>query len=76
MPSASVMPKNNAYKPPAPPTYTYRGAQVARFDNPSTPTMNKFNEDALPEMPTWDHAKTRRIEDNSGPRAEDMDMEP
>ena len=71
------MPVNTYQPPPGPPTY--RGAQIARFDTPSSPAPSKgksMNEDALPEMPTWDNARTRRVEDNSSPRPEDMEMEP
>lgn len=75
------MPQATVYQPPppvAPPTY--RGAQIARFDTPSSPAASKtgfkVNEDALPEMPTWDNARTRRVEDTSSPRPEDMEMEP
>lgn len=64
-------PPSNTYRPPpAPPVY--RGAQVARFDNPSSPKI--ANEDALPAMPSWDTAVTKKVEDTS-PR-EDMEMEP
>ncbi|KAL4973862.1 hypothetical protein BDW66DRAFT_141290 [Aspergillus desertorum] len=54
---------------------TYRGAQVARFDAPTSPVISKVNEDALPAMPTWDHAVTRRVEDPS-PHPESVEMEP
>ncbi|KAL4922849.1 hypothetical protein BDW62DRAFT_171862 [Aspergillus aurantiobrunneus] len=54
---------------------TYRGAQVARFDTPSNPGLSKMNDDALPAMPSWDHAVTRRVEDTS-PRPESVEMEP
>ncbi|RDW93739.1 uncharacterized protein DSM5745_01061 [Aspergillus mulundensis] len=54
---------------------TYRGAQVARFDAPTSPGISKMNEDALPAMPSWDHAVTRRVEDTS-PHSESVEMEP
>lgn len=64
-------PPSNTYRPPpAPPVY--RGQQVARFDSPSSPKV--ANEDALPAMPSWDNAVTRKVEDTS-PR-DDMEMEP
>ncbi|KAL2789299.1 hypothetical protein BJX66DRAFT_236396 [Aspergillus keveii] len=59
--------------PQAPPTY--RGAQVARFDTPSSPGHSKVNEDALPAMPSWDSAVTRRVEDTT-PHSEAVEMEP
>ncbi|KAJ0419413.1 hypothetical protein BJY00DRAFT_286024 [Aspergillus carlsbadensis] len=54
---------------------TYRGAQVARFDTPSSPGHSKVNEDALPAMPSWDSAVTRRVEDTT-PHSESVEMEP
>ncbi|KAL5334240.1 hypothetical protein BJX70DRAFT_23477 [Aspergillus crustosus] len=54
---------------------TYRGAQVARFDSPSSPGISKGNEDALPAMPSWDNAVTRRVEDTT-PQPESVEMEP
>ncbi|KAI9046123.1 uncharacterized protein KD926_003961 [Aspergillus affinis] len=68
-------PVNDPYKPSPSPATGYRGAQVARFDSPSSPSHGKFNEDALPAMPTWDNAVNRRVED-SDPHSEAMEMEP
>lgn len=67
--------------PPPPPTYgyqsppppgppTYRGAQFARFDVPSN---TKVNDDALPAMPTWEGAITKKVEDTS-PHPENVEM--
>ncbi|KAL1966898.1 hypothetical protein VTN77DRAFT_3642 [Rasamsonia byssochlamydoides] len=44
---------------PAPPAY--RGPQTAQFDHSSA----KINEDALPAMPTWADATTKRVEDTT-----------
>ncbi|KAH8427808.1 uncharacterized protein LDX57_005513 [Aspergillus melleus] len=68
-------PVNDPYKPSPSPATGYRGAQVARFDSPSSPGHSKFNEDALPAMPSWDNAVTRRVED-SDPHSDAMEMEP
>ncbi|KAL5357510.1 hypothetical protein BJX96DRAFT_172588 [Aspergillus floccosus] len=67
-------PSNPVYQPsPAPPVY--RGQQqVARFDAPKSPTP-KINEDALPAMPSWDSAVTRRVEDKEA-HSDAMEMEP
>ena len=64
-------PPTNPYRPPAPPVY--QGAQTARFDEPPSKSPN-VNEDALPAMPTWDTAVSRRVEDTS--QRDDMEMEP
>ncbi|GMF78831.1 unnamed protein product [Aspergillus oryzae] len=70
------MPENNPYQPPAPPSLpTYRGAQVARFDTPPSPAVSKGNEDALPAMPTWDSAVTKRVDDTDH-HQDAMEMEP
>lgn len=67
------MPANDGYRaPPGPPVY--RGAQVARFESTTSPAPAKVNEDALPAMPTWNDAVTRRVEDNS--HQDTMEMEP
>jgi hypothetical protein len=67
------MPANDGYRaPPGPPVY--RGAQVARFESPTSPPPVKVNEDALPAMPSWNDAVTRRVEDNS--HQDTMEMEP
>ncbi|KKA23122.1 hypothetical protein T310_2848 [Rasamsonia emersonii CBS 393.64] len=52
---------------PAPPAY--RGPRTAQFDHPSS----KVNDDALPAMPTWADAPTRRVKDTS-PVSEDVEM--
>jgi hypothetical protein len=67
-------PTNNPYQPPQA-LPTYRGAQVARFDTPPSPAASKVNEDALPAMPTWDSAVTKRVEDGNH-RHDAMEMEP
>ncbi|KAE8163221.1 hypothetical protein BDV40DRAFT_146193 [Aspergillus tamarii] len=70
------MPANNPYQPPPPPSLpTYRGAQVARFDTPPSPAVSKGNEDALPAMPTWDSAVTKRVEETDH-HQDAMEMEP
>lgn len=67
-------PLDNSYRsPPAPPVYG--GPQFARFDNPSSSGAKPGNEDALPEMPSWNNAATRRVEDTT-PQRDDMEMEP
>jgi hypothetical protein len=77
------MPANDPYRPPPGPP-VYRGAQVsapqvsapqvARFDSPTSPAAAKVNEDALPAMPSWNDAVTRRVEDDTPQDA--MEMEP
>lgn len=52
---------------PAPPAY--RGPRTAAFDQPKA-----ANEDALPSMPTWADAPTRRVEDHS-PLPETVEMD-
>ena len=82
---AAMPPVNNTYNnsyetgfhggyqtPQAPPTY--RGAQVARFDTPSSPGLSKMNEDALPAMPTWEQGVSRRVEDTS-PQPDSVEMD-
>ena len=65
-------PSGNVYAPsPAPPVY--RGTAVARFDSPaSSAPPSKANEDALPAMPTWDSAVSRRVENDH----DAVEMEP
>ncbi|KAL2870984.1 uncharacterized protein BJX67DRAFT_212434 [Aspergillus lucknowensis] len=77
-PMPQMPPPNHGYQggyqaPQAPPTY--RGAQIARFDTPSSPGLAKTNDDALPAMPSWDSAVTRRVEDTN-PHSDAMEMEP
>ena len=48
--------------------YGYSGPQTATFDSPSNKN-GKYNEDALPAMPSWDQAQSRRVEDH------DVEME-
>ena len=67
------MPDNSYRPPPGPPVY--RGAQTARFDNPtSSGAGGKADEDALPAMPSWGNAVTRRVEDEHA--QDDVEMEP
>ncbi|KAK2754369.1 hypothetical protein FQN54_007013 [Arachnomyces sp. PD_36] len=47
---------------PAPPVY--EAPQFATFDASGN---GKVNDDALPPMPSWDNATTRRVEDTSAP---------
>lgn len=43
----------------------YRGPQTATFDEPMKPAAAaRYNEDALPAMPSWDHAQSRHVEDD------------
>lgn len=55
---------------PAPPAY--RGPRTATFDQPKTTVAT--NEDALPSMPTWADAQTRRVEDHT-PVHETVEMD-
>lgn len=76
-PAAALPQTANAYKSPAP-ISTYRGARTAQFDSASQRAPgpgSKINEDALPAMPTWDNAVTRRVEDTS-PDDDAMEMTP
>lgn len=56
---------------PAPPAY--RGPRTAAFDQPKAAAV-ATNEDALPSMPTWADAQTRRVEDHS-PVHETVEMD-
>jgi hypothetical protein len=48
----------------------YRGPQTATFDAPSKQNgTGTYNEDALPAMPSWDQAQSKRVQD------EDVEME-
>ncbi|EQL30389.1 hypothetical protein BDFG_07079 [Blastomyces dermatitidis ATCC 26199] len=52
--------------PPAPPVYDSHRSNPAKFAQFDTAhSRAKANDDALPQMPTWDSAPTRRIEDPS-----------
>ncbi|KAK6432448.1 hypothetical protein LTR95_011380 [Oleoguttula sp. CCFEE 5521] len=57
------------YQSPQPPMYAsgaagYRGPQTATFDAPTRGGgAGKYNEDALPAMPSWDTAESRRVEE-------------
>ena len=48
--------------------YAYRGPQTATFDAPTTKN-GQYNEDALPAMPSWDHATSKHVEE------QDVEME-
>ncbi|KAF2479328.1 hypothetical protein BDY17DRAFT_313187 [Neohortaea acidophila] len=48
----------------------YRPAQTATFDAPS----GKYNEDALPAMPSWSTAQSRRIEQEAA-EPEDVELD-
>ncbi|RAL17258.1 uncharacterized protein BO97DRAFT_3035 [Aspergillus homomorphus CBS 101889] len=67
------MPVNTPYQPLQQPP-VYRGAEVARFDAPTSPVGSKFHDDALPAMPSWDNAVTKRVED-TGPHVETVELE-
>ncbi|KKZ68183.1 hypothetical protein EMCG_06144 [[Emmonsia] crescens] len=60
-------------RPPAPPVYDSQRpnpAKFAQFDTAHPRT--KANDDVLPQMPTWDSAPTRHVEDSS--QSHDMEM--
>ena len=48
----------------------YGGAQTATFD-----TSKKIHEDSLPAMPSWDNARTHRVEDHSVSEKQFEDVE-
>jgi hypothetical protein len=54
---------------PAPPPPSYEPPRFAQFDAPTK--GGKFNGDALPAMPSWDQAASRKVEDTS----HDQDVE-
>ena len=59
------------YQSPVPPAYNpgfayNHGPQTATFDAPS----KSMNEDALPAMPSWDNARSRRVEQEHLPQYE------
>ena len=59
------------YQPPAQPMMYNNGPQFATFD---AGNKRSANPDALPSMPSWDTAATRRVEDTSH-RDASMEME-
>ncbi|EFE41158.1 conserved hypothetical protein [Trichophyton verrucosum HKI 0517] len=74
----------SGYQRPAPPVYNTQAASstpsYAQFDTlgsrpaPTVPTSTaRVNDDALPNMPTWQDATTRRVEDTSH-HNEEMEM--
>ena len=75
---APPTPFYNQYQQPPPPMYAaqaaggYRSANVPQTATFETAGKNgtKYNEDALPAMPSWDHATSRREE-----VVEDVEME-
>jgi hypothetical protein len=71
-PSGFHSPPYQGYQPaPAPPIY--EPPRFAQFD---APTKNgKFNGDALPAMPSWDQATSRRVEDTNRQDVELADLE-
>ncbi|EEH47590.2 uncharacterized protein PADG_03674 [Paracoccidioides brasiliensis Pb18] len=61
-------PSGGYQHPPAPPVYSFHRPspkQYAQFD--VTHSHTQTNGDALPEMPMWEPAPTRRVEDTSQP---------
>ncbi|OJD19001.1 hypothetical protein AJ78_01030 [Emergomyces pasteurianus Ep9510] len=53
-------------RPPAPPVYDSHHSNPTKFAQFDTAhPRTKANDDALPQMPTWDSATTRRVEDTS-----------
>ncbi|KAJ9292782.1 hypothetical protein DTO271G3_8481 [Paecilomyces variotii] len=68
-------PPSQGYQAPAAPSY--RGAQaapkVAQFAQFETPS-SKVDDDALPPMPSWETALTRKIEDTSPQEDVEMDQ--
>ncbi|GAD93657.1 hypothetical protein NFIA_053910 [Paecilomyces variotii No. 5] len=68
-------PPSQPYQAPAAPAYrgaepTSKVAQFAQFETPS----KKVDDDALPPMPSWETAMTRKIEDTT-PQSEDVEMD-
>ncbi|EEH05808.1 conserved hypothetical protein [Histoplasma capsulatum G186AR] len=60
-------------RPPAPPVYDSHHSTPAKFAQFDTVhPRSKSNDDALPQMPTWDSAKTRRVEEVSPPSDVEM----
>ena len=54
----------------------YRGSpvkQTATFDVPSK--NGGYNEDALPAMPSWDHAQSRHVEEEEDVEMEKLDQQ-
>jgi hypothetical protein len=59
---------HNGYQPsPAPPVYD--APKYAQFDTPNR--GSKPSDDALPHMPSWENATTKKVEDTS---AQDLEM--
>ncbi|KAH7065015.1 hypothetical protein B0J12DRAFT_638803 [Macrophomina phaseolina] len=80
-PPPSAFPNNQQYQSQPPPMYSGPGwnqtnvPQYATFDVSSD---KKFNEDALPAMPTWDTAKSTKVEVHEDPvkqQPDDMEMQ-
>ncbi|WEW58079.1 hypothetical protein PRK78_003546 [Emydomyces testavorans] len=69
-------PVNYGYQPSAPPVYNTPAPQysspVAQYAQFDTRSQKPVNEDALPQMPSWQNATTRRVEDTS----QDVEMSP
>ncbi|KAM5436383.1 hypothetical protein MferCBS31731_005874 [Microsporum ferrugineum] len=72
----------SGYQRPAPPVYQQpvntaaTTPSYAQFDTPGSrqgPTGGRANDDALPNMPTWQDSTTRRVEDTSR-RDDEMEM--
>lgn len=70
-----------AYQSAQPPMYNNPAqppkAAYAQFDAPSGPKgyrQSAANEDALPAMPSWDQATSRKVE-QEGPHEEDVELE-
>ncbi|EDN10103.1 predicted protein [Histoplasma mississippiense (nom. inval.)] len=60
-------------RPPSPPVYDSHHSTPAKFAQFDTVhPRSKSNDDALPQMPTWDSAKTRRVEEVSPPSDVEM----
>lgn len=74
-PQAQPAPYNQPYQyqSAAPPQYTV-GPQYAQFDAPSKAGYRSINEDALPAMPGWDTAASRKVEDHDYREDEAVEM--
>ncbi|KAL9099661.1 MAG: hypothetical protein Q9163_004874 [Psora crenata] len=77
MPYHGYQPANNPNNTAAPPPYGEPPARYAQFDAPGHRGVGKGDEDALPTMPSWKDAQSRRVEDQGPPglgHGGDMEM--
>ena len=61
-PASQPSPVNTQYRSPDPPAF--EKPQYAQFDAPSKP----INEDALPHMPSWGDAASKKVEETTLPK--------